>query len=228
MRCRSSLRIAAVFLALSPHGAHLVAQTATDSLVAITGATLWDGTGSAAQPSAVVLVRSGRIACAGTVAACPIPPGATRIDAGGHFLLPGLIDSHVHLLFRVDGVTDTSIKRDLHGLLARGITTVRDMGNNPKQLLLAVEAAQPAPRVFAMQLVAGLHFFQPEIELDADGNARNHSPAALGMRQLGWWPLTFLLNGDAEKIVRHAREAGVAQFLQFTTVDFYAFSSTLE
>ena len=219
MRCRSSLRIAAVFLALSPNGAQLAAQTAADSLVAITGATLWDGTGSAAQPSAVVRVRSGRIACAGTVAACPIPPGATRIDAGGHFLLPGLIDSHVHLLFRVDGVTDTSIKRDLHGLLARGITTVRDMGNNPKQLLLAVEAAQPAPRVFAMQLVAGLHFFQPEIEIDADGNARNHSPAALGMRQLGWWPLTFLLNGDAEEIVRHAREAGAIGLKLYQDLD---------
>jgi len=219
MHCRSTLQLAGVVTALFLHGAIVAAQAEPDPLIAITGATLWDGTGSAAQPGAVVIVRAGSIACTGTATTCPTPAGATQIDARGGFLIPGLIDTHVHLLFRVDGVTDTSIKSDLHGLLARGITAVRDMGNNPRQLLLAVAAAQPAPRVFAMQLVAGLHFFQPELEIDPNGNRRNHSPAALGMRQLGWWPLTFLPHGDPAEIVRHAQEAGAIGLKLYQDLD---------
>ena len=219
MRHRSMLLMPAALTALLLHGGICSAQPAPDSVFAITGAALWDGTGSAAQPDAVVIVRDGRIACTGTVASCPIPAGAARIDARGRFLLPGLIDTHVHLLFRVDGVTDTSIKGDLHALLARGVTAVRDMGNNPKQLLLAAAAAQPAPRVFAMQLVAGLHFFQPELEIDQYGNRRNHSPAAMGMRQLGWWPLTFLPNSNPADIVRQAREAGAIGLKLYQDLD---------
>ena len=219
MRCRTLLVLAVGCTALLPHRSSLAAQAAPDSLVAIIGATLWDGTGSAAQPNAVVVIRSGIVACTGTAGSCSIPAGASRIDAQGRFLLPGLIDTHVHLLFRAEGVTDTSIKSDLHGLLARGITAVRDMGNNPKQLLLAVEAAQPAPRVFAMQLVAGLHFFRPEIEIDQNGNRRNHSPAALGMRQLGWWPLMFMPNSDPAEIVCHAAEAGAIGLKLYQDLD---------
>lgn len=219
MRHRSLLLIPAAVAALLLRGGICSAQPAPDSVLAITGAALWDGTGRAAQPDAVVLVRDGRIACAGTVADCPVPAGAARIDARGRFLLPGLIDTHVHLLFRANGVTDTSLGNDLHALLARGITAVRDMGNNPKQLLLGAAATQPAPRVFAMQLVAGLHFFQPELEIDQYGNRRNHSPAALGMRQLGWWPLMFMPNTDPAEIVRHAREAGAIGLKLYQDLD---------
>ncbi|MEO8636681.1 MAG: amidohydrolase family protein [Gemmatimonadales bacterium] len=219
MRCRSQLRITGLGIALLLRWANLVAQEAPDSMVAVVGATLWDGTGSAAQPDAVVLIHDGLIVCTGTAVVCPVPAGTTPIDATGRFLLPGLIDTHVHLLFRMDGITDTSIKRDLHGLLARGITTVRDMGNNPKQLILAVEAGQPAPRVLPMQLVAGQHFFRSEVEIDQYGNRRNHSPAAMGMSQLGWWPLRFLPYSDPAEIVRQAREAGAIGLKLYQDLD---------
>ena len=132
------------------------------------------GTGPEAPPfpTPTVIVIGDRIACAGARPGCPVPAGAEIVEARGRFLLPGLIDTHVHLLLPAGGITDTSIRRDLHDLLARGVTAVRDMGNNPPRLLEAVDAAQPAPRVFAMQLVAGHHFFSPETER----SARRHRP----------------------------------------------------
>jgi cytosine/adenosine deaminase-related metal-dependent hydrolase len=175
---------------------------------AIVGATLWDGNGAPAVTDATVLVDGNRIRCAGPRATCPVPAGAEVIQAQGKFLLPGLIDTHVHLLFRVAGVTDARINTDLHDLLARGITTLRDMGNDPARLLDAVDSARPAPRVVAMQLVAGAQFFLPETERSADGNLQNHAPAAIGMKQLGWWPILFTRSGDPQSIIREARAAG--------------------
>lgn len=200
-------------------GINSLAGQAAPAPIAITGATVWDGTGSPPARATTVVVREGQVTCLGTARQCPVPAGATRIDATGKFLLPGLIDTHVHLLLRVNGVTDTTIKGDLHDLLARGITTLRDMGNNPSQLLIAVDSAQPAPRVFAMQLVAGTRFFTPEAERTEDGHLRSHAPAALGMRQLGWWPILFTLQGDAEQIVEEAREAGAVGLKLYQDLD---------
>lgn len=184
------------------------AQSPADQPVAIAGATLWDGTGAAPIPNSIVVVQAGKFLCAGPRNRCQLPAQTRIIDGRGRFILPGLIDTHVHLLLRPNGVTDTSIKADLHDLLARGITTVRDMGNNPPELLKAVDSAQPGPRVFAMQLVAGIQFFRAETEHLSDGTLRNHAPASMGMRQLGWWPLLLPPQGDAQEIVNEAIKGG--------------------
>ncbi len=186
--------------------------------VAVVGATLWDGTGGPPLPDATVVVQGGHVSCAGPAAACPIPPGATRVDGAGRFLIPGLLDTHVHLLFQVAGVTDTAMTGDLRELLARGITTVRDMGNHPARLLEAVAARQPAPRVLAMQLVAGTRFFSPERERGPGGN-RLHAPAALGMRQLGWNPMMFTTAARARELVQEARAGGAIGIKLYQDMD---------
>lgn len=197
--------------------APVAAQSGT--VTAIVGATLWDGTGSAPVSGATVIVADGRVACVGTGGQCPTAPGTTIVDAAGRFLVPGLIDTHVHLLFRTRGRTHPSIRSDLHDLLARGVTTVRDMGNNLSRLREAVEAVRPAPRVFAMQLVAGVHFFSPELERAPDGSGLTHLPAALGMRQLGWSPILFIRSSRAADVVRQARQAGAIGLKLYQDLD---------
>ncbi len=61
-----------------------------------------------------VVVRDGRIATLGATAAVRVPRGARRIDGTGRYLLPGLIDAHVHLRDR----------SELLSYLAWGVTTV--------------------------------------------------------------------------------------------------------
>ena len=64
-----------------------------DTVVALIGATLIDGTGREPVPNATVLMQGGKILCAGR---CQIPAGARRMDVRGKYIIPGLVDGHVH------------------------------------------------------------------------------------------------------------------------------------
>ena len=190
---------------------------------AIVGANLWDGTGRAPGADAVTLVRGDRILCAGSVAECPVPAGSRVIEAQGQYLIPGLIDSHVHLLFLVDGSAGEELSLDLRDLLAQGITTVRDMGNDPAALLSRARALSAAPRVYAMQLVAGRRFFFNGFR--ATETARGvvyRQPPALTMQRLGWKPLMFLSDGDPDEIIAEAREAGAVGLKLYAQLDSVA------
>lgn len=104
------------------------AQTTNEpgNILAITGGTLLDGTGAAPRPNVTILVKAGRIARIGPAGSIPIPADATVIPAGGKFLLPGLIDAHVHY-------------RDYYPelLITHGITSVVDWGGSPVEWILA-------------------------------------------------------------------------------------------
>ncbi|CAN5895793.1 amidohydrolase family protein [soil metagenome] len=187
---------------------------------AIVGATLWDGTGAPAVVNAVTVVRSDRILCAGAAGECIIPPGARVIDAKGQFLIPGLIDSHVHLLFLTRGSAGVELGRDLRDLLAQGITTVRDMGTDPAGLLSRVRALQAAPRVHAMQLVAGRRFFFNGFHGTTTARGTIYrQPPAMAMQQLGWRPLQFDPESDAEALVAEARAAGAMGLKLYAHLD---------
>jgi imidazolonepropionase-like amidohydrolase len=68
-----------------------------DGILAIKNGTLIDGTGARPRPNRRIMIRGGKIAAVGAEA--PVDQsGETRvIDAAGGFILPGLIDGHVHL-----------------------------------------------------------------------------------------------------------------------------------
>src|SRR5262249_33775616 len=61
------------------------------------GATVIDGNGGLPLPDAVVVVTDNRITAVGPSATTRVPADAKRIDVRGKFVLPGLIDAHVHL-----------------------------------------------------------------------------------------------------------------------------------
>ena len=87
---------------------------------AIVGATLIDGNGGPPLENSAVLVCGERICKVGKAGEFPIPPVARQIDAKGRFILPGLIDMHVHL----------NKGDSLQLFLAAGVTTVRDLANS--------------------------------------------------------------------------------------------------
>jgi imidazolonepropionase-like amidohydrolase len=142
------------------------------------------------------------------------------IDAQGQYLIPGLIDSHVHLLFLTRGSASEELGLDLRDLLAQGITTVRDMGTDPAGLLSRVRSLQAAPRVHAMQLVAGRRFFFNGFRGTATPRGTIYrQPPALAMQQLGWKPIQFDPEGDAEALVAEAREAGAMGLKLYAQLD---------
>jgi imidazolonepropionase-like amidohydrolase len=138
---------------------------------ALVGGTLVDGTGADPVPDAVVLLRDGRIECAGTRADCAIPEGVDTLDVSGHWVTPGLIDAHVHFSQTgwADGRPDSLDVRDRYPYaeviarqkanperwfradLCSGVTSVFDVGGYPWTLDLPerTEDDTRAPRVTA-------------------------------------------------------------------------------
>jgi imidazolonepropionase-like amidohydrolase len=187
---------------------------------AIVDAVLWDGTGRAPVAHAVTLVRGNRILCAGGVGECPVPGDAKVIDARGAWLIPGLIDTHVHLLFLQRGSASEELAGDLKDLLAQGVTTVRDMGTNPVELLGRTRALGAAPRVYAMQLVAGFRFFYGmEQVITADGSVGYRLPQAQIMEARGWTPMLYTRDDDADSLVAEARKTGAIGIKLYAYLD---------
>jgi imidazolonepropionase-like amidohydrolase len=136
-------------------------QQPAPETVALTHATVIDGTGAAAMADSTVIVRSGRIASVYPAASQPIPNGARVEDLTGKWIIPGLIDAHVHL---PSGSGELARYRDLlNRLLLNGVTGVRDMAGDARVLgYLAREARLDAPgwpNIYYSALMAGPTFF---------------------------------------------------------------------
>ena len=74
----------------------LLAGRGHADVTAYQGATLIDGTHRGAVENATVLVEGSRFGAAGTDVA--VPEGAKVVDVSGKWIVPGLIDSHVHFM----------------------------------------------------------------------------------------------------------------------------------
>ncbi|HXG66431.1 MAG TPA: amidohydrolase family protein, partial [Blastocatellia bacterium] len=111
-----------------------------EPVTVIEGGTLIDGTGAAPLRDAVVVIRGNRIAAVGRKGQVRYPKTARVISAEGKFILPGLIDAHVHY---------HEWQGELH--LAHGVTTVKDTGN-PVEWLEALSKAIAAGEVVGPRL----------------------------------------------------------------------------
>lgn len=108
------------------------AQSAVPVTLIKAGRLLDPRTGNILAPAAV-LVEGGKIKEVGAPAKVQAPSGAKIVDLGNATLLPGLIDSHTHLLMDIVVVAETARSRHLNG------------GYVPAQLLAMVES--PSKRV---------------------------------------------------------------------------------
>ncbi|UWZ59597.1 amidohydrolase family protein [Dactylosporangium aurantiacum] len=107
------------------------------------------------MPDPVVVIDGGTITAVGS--ALPVPDGATVVDLGTATLLPGLIDTHVHLAFdaSTDPVGGLAARDDAAALAAMtaaarqaargGVTTVRDLGDRGYLSLRVRDAAAADP-----------------------------------------------------------------------------------
>ena len=98
-------------------------KTLLAATLVLRGATLVDGTGSPPRSNAVLVVRDGRIVSTGTASSAreaPPASGAEVIDVSGKWIVPGLIDAHVH----------AESDADLQTMLRWGVTSVRLMAED--------------------------------------------------------------------------------------------------
>jgi len=95
--------------------------------ITVRGVTLIAMDGTAPMEDATVVVRGNRIEVVGPTGHVRVPRDATVIDGTGKYLVPGLIDLHVHL--------SKARKSSLGLFVINGVTTVRDMGGDHRELL---------------------------------------------------------------------------------------------
>jgi imidazolonepropionase-like amidohydrolase len=124
------------------------------------GASLIDTKTGAAKPNVDVFVRGEHIvdirAAGGIITERP----ARVIDLAGKFLIPGLVNTHVHTAtVAVPEFARAYLRRELYS----GVTTVRDMAGDVRLLSELKREAEfseiPSPDIFYVALVAGPEFF---------------------------------------------------------------------
>ena len=129
-------------------------------VVAIYGDALLDPASGDATRTATVLIEDGRVVRTGPRDQVAVPRDAQVVDAEGLTLLPGLIDTHVHLRSRGNGRDygeQLNTPASLYVLnavpaaratLDAGFTAVRDAGGTPAGVKLAIDqGVVPGPRM---------------------------------------------------------------------------------
>ncbi len=162
----STRLVLSMLLAVIP----LAAQDAPK--LVLRAAHMLDGKTDTLIDNPVIVIEGGHISAVG--AGIAIPKDAKVIDLGNLTLIPGMIDSHTHLLMEMDGTnvslqdvemlkvvaTQSTAQRALLGVkdgredLEVGITTVRDLGNSGVNGDVALRDAinngwLPGPRIVA-------------------------------------------------------------------------------
>jgi imidazolonepropionase-like amidohydrolase len=159
--------------------------------IAILAGHLIDGASDQVRREAAVVIQGERIAAVGGREI--VPPEATVIDLGQATLLPGLVDTHVHPMIRMDDyqtdhLRESSAAKALRGLkavqdsLRAGWTSLRIVGDAdvfyaPVEIRRAIDSGlfegprlAVAPHYLSITGGGGdINFFSPEQRLIADG-----------------------------------------------------------
>src|SRR6187551_834624 len=110
--------------------------------VALVGVAVFDGVSPYLKRDMVIVVRKDTIAAIGTRSSVAIPKDVPVIDMQGKYVIPGLIDGHVH-------VQPWTLNR----FVAEGVTAVRDVHGQLDTIMHLREQAQLnsylSPRIYA-------------------------------------------------------------------------------
>lgn len=160
---------------------------ALGAVTALVGATVIDVENGKALPDRTVLVDGERIAAIGAAGSVTIPEGAAVLDMDGKWLIPGLMNMHVHpglvlpgkMAVELAGETDAALALRMaaaaRGMLQAGVTTIRIPGDS-RHADLALDRSirkgeSIGPRIFSAGeslVITGGHGSEPGV-LYADG-----------------------------------------------------------
>jgi imidazolonepropionase-like amidohydrolase len=233
MSCAMNYRfplLAAVAALLLPLLAHA-------ERVIIDHVTVIEGTGRAPQPDMAVIIDGTQIVAV-TPSQLAGNQSGQRIDARGKFLIPGLMDVHIHLRgaatpsgpgVKWEEASRAEALAALASYLYSGVTSIYDAGNR-KELILPLRADERAgkiasPRIFATGNAItypgshgdryGIHitdFEKDKALMDAHIAEQQPDMVKLMIEEEGWGsrPMITLLTADlAEKIVRYYNQHGI-------------------
>ncbi|GJF21818.1 MULTISPECIES: amidohydrolase family protein [Streptomyces] len=127
-------------------------EAAPDGDLVIEGGTLLDPATGEVTEDAVVVIRSGRVDRSGPRGRGGVPAGLPRLDARGRWVLPGLVDAHIHL----------STVAEAREAVTKGATSARSGSTTFYQDIAVRELARRQPAQAPRLRAAGV-FVTPDM-----------------------------------------------------------------
>lgn len=125
----------------------------------------------------VIVIQGNRIASLGKKDEVSIPDDAYKIELGGKFVMPGLIDVHAHGAQATGGITPQHNWID-YARLAFGVTTIHDPSNDTHSIFAASELTKAglitSPRTFSTGKILYGAAGNFRAEIDSADDARFH------------------------------------------------------
>jgi len=158
---RISFRIALLELLLcSCSLAASPADAPAPKIVVYLGATLIGGSSADARPNMAIVTRGERISAVLPASDFHAEPGQEIVNVHDRYVVPGLVNTHVHLATLADPpVAKAYLRREIYS----GVTTVRDMAGDVRLLSELKREADfdeiVSPDIYYVALMAGPEFF---------------------------------------------------------------------
>jgi imidazolonepropionase-like amidohydrolase len=146
-----NLKFGTAALALLALSAPALSVSAWAETTVLNNVTVIDGTGAAAMPNSAIVMTDGKISYVGPAAGMKAPKDAKIEDMSGKFVMPGIIDSHVHIGLMHDVTQDEkyftpeNVNADLKQYAAYGVTSVQVLGTD-KDFVLELRNQQRKSR----------------------------------------------------------------------------------
>jgi imidazolonepropionase-like amidohydrolase len=158
----SVLSVVSVLSAQTPSANVQRFISVSDSVVALTGVRVVDGTGAKPLDGQTVVISGGRIAAVHPVGSGRIPAGARVMDLKGHTVIPGIVGLHDHTFYTTNlrSVQSNATAPLLY--LGSGVTTIRTTGShspyaelNLRRLIDGGQIAGPRMHIAGPYLTGG-------------------------------------------------------------------------
>jgi len=137
-------------------------KTDQAEILVLTGVTVIDGVSDRAKPDGTIVIKDQTITdvfYGQKNKENHIPDKAMILNLKGHYVLPGLIDAHVHISHEGRAATEEALRIALLG----GVTSVRDMAGDMRRLAGLKRDANLneiiSPNIYYSALVSGPSFF---------------------------------------------------------------------
>ncbi len=173
-------------------------QARDEPTLALRNVTVIDGNGGSPLPGRTIVIRSGRIVEISAADNDRFEPGPHWMNLDGHYGIPGLVDSDVHLSLSTDDPA-AALEAAFNG----GVTAVRDMGGDETLVRRLAERTRDngirEPRIYFATALRG------SAALEGPGArqlALVHRPA------VPLWLQTIVEESQIDSLVVRARNVG--------------------
>ena len=158
-------KLASILVLVLSTAVGTMAQSTDSEVKAIVGANVVDIDGGEPVRGAVVVIVGERISAIGPASSTPVPTGAEVIHADGMWLVPGLMNMHVHFGLKLPGKMQAELANEKDTELAlrvaynarqsllSGVTTIRSTGDTGAASIALDKAIKKGqaigPRIFS-------------------------------------------------------------------------------